>query len=233
MSEEGGIRRAAGESRVRAGSAPQRERSGAERAWWEGVCAHLQAFAVQKRDLLAIRSSWLPSCAEHSLGWSAPRSAPDRSRCGALPARTLLSPAARLARQGATNDGISLDGTAPHHVYRHASWSPAPRSAPPRSLAPNERRHHMCDGSSLGAVELPPLSASSRQSDTQPCVCRPKLAKPCALLLSCGSPACTPSQLAQLHARRLHSWLSRMHAVSACSVACTPSQLTPQYVLAA
>ena len=48
--EEGG---GAGESRVRAGSAPQRERSGAERALWEGVRAHLHAFAVQKRDLIA------------------------------------------------------------------------------------------------------------------------------------------------------------------------------------
>ena len=53
LSEEGGIRRAAGESRVRAGSAPQRKRSGAERALWEGVRAHLHAFAVQKRDLIA------------------------------------------------------------------------------------------------------------------------------------------------------------------------------------
>jgi hypothetical protein len=54
-SEEGGGL----EQRVRAGSAPQRERSGAKRAWWEGVRAHLEAFAAQKRDLLAGRSSWL------------------------------------------------------------------------------------------------------------------------------------------------------------------------------
>ena len=96
----------------------------------------------------------------------------------------------------------------------------------------------MCDGSSLDAVELASAlsgrapRASSRQSDTQSCVCRPKLAKPCALLLSCGSAACTPSQLAQLHAHRLHSWLSRMRAVSACSVASTPSQLTTPYICA-
>ena len=72
---------------------------------------------------------------------------------------------------------------------------------------------------------------TSRQSDTQSCVCRPKLAKPCALLLSCGSAACTPSQLAQLHAHSLHSWLSRMRAVSACSVSCTPIALSADYAV--
>ena len=41
------------------------------------------------------------------------RSVSDRSRCGALPARTLLSPAALVARQGTTHNGITLDGTAP------------------------------------------------------------------------------------------------------------------------
>ena len=95
----------------------------------------------------------------------------------------------------------------------------------------------MCDGSSLDAVELASAlsgrapRASSRQSDTQSCVCRPKLAKPCALLLSCGSAACTPSQLAQLHAHSLHSWLSRMRAVSACSVSCTPIALSADYAV--
>ena len=128
-----------------------------------------------------------------------------------------------------------------HHARRHrtASRSPAPRSAPPRSLAPTSVGI-MRDGSSLGAVELPPLSAdvraprgSSFGSRTHSRAYAGLSWQPCALLLSCGSAACTSSQLAQLHARRLHSWLSRMHAVSACSVACTPSQLTPQYVLAA
>jgi hypothetical protein len=44
---------------------------------------------------------------------------PDRSHGGALHARILVSPAALLARQGATRDGILLDGTAPHRAHGH------------------------------------------------------------------------------------------------------------------
>ena len=47
-----------------------------------------------------------------------------------------VSPAALLARQAATRDGITLDGTAPHRAHRHAPRSPSLRSAPPRSTAP-------------------------------------------------------------------------------------------------
>ena len=81
---------------------------------------------------------------------------PDRSHGGALHARILVSPAALLARQGATRDGILLDGTAPHRAHWHAPRSPARRSAPPRSMAPT-RGGIKRDGSSLDAVELPPL----------------------------------------------------------------------------
>ena len=63
----------AGESRLRAGSAPQRERPGAERACWAYVRTHLRALAVQKRGLAAGRSGWPCPPAQ---GRSAMRSVP-------------------------------------------------------------------------------------------------------------------------------------------------------------